>query len=62
MLFACCGECPCNRFIRTTEGQEGLNCQYAGYEAFVTHIAWPVSCALYGTKVQFRSRGAIPML
>jgi len=38
VLFACYGECPRNRFIRTPDGQEGLNYLCAGYKSFYTHI------------------------
>jgi uncharacterized protein len=37
-LFACNGECPRNRFIRTPAGEFGLNYFCSGLKSFWTHI------------------------
>jgi uncharacterized protein len=45
--FACNGGCPKNRFIKTPDGEDGLNYLCAGYKYFFNHIDLPMRIMAY---------------
>lgn len=46
--FACFGECPKNRFIKTPEGDVGLNYLCRGWKKFFSHIDQPMQKIVRG--------------
>jgi uncharacterized protein len=49
--FACFGECPKNRFIKTPDGVPGLNYLCSGWKKFFAHIDEPVQKIVRGLGV-----------
>jgi uncharacterized protein len=45
--FVCHGGCPKNRFIKTPDGEDGLNYLCAGYKHFFNHIDFPMRIMAY---------------
>jgi len=46
--FACFGECPKNRFIKTPDGEVGLNYLCSGWKKFFAHIDPPIQKIVRG--------------
>jgi len=46
--FACFGECPKNRFVKSPEGEPGLNYLCTGWKKFFSHIDGPVQKIVRG--------------
>ncbi len=53
--FACNGECPKNRFVKTPDGEPGLNYLCRGYKAFFNHVDTPMQ-----TMAQLHAFGRAP--
>ncbi len=56
--FACHGECPKHRFLRTPDGEPGLNYLCTGYKRFFTHIDSPMRTM----AALFRSGQPVPTI
>lgn len=50
--FTCFGECPKNRFVRSTSGEPGLNYLCKGWKIFFRHIDQPVQRIVHGLGEQ----------
>lgn len=48
--FACYGECPKNRFIKTRTGEPGLNYLCAGWKKFFSHVDKSMAYILRATR------------
>jgi len=59
--FACHGGCPKDRFIRTPDGEPGLNYLCAGYKAFFHHVDEPMRI-MAGLLAQDRAPAEIVQL
>ena len=57
--FACNGECPKHRFIRTPDGEDGLNYLCPAYKKFFNHIDEPMK--MMATLVQSGRPAALVM-
>lgn len=60
--FACHGECPKNRIIRTSDGEEGLNYLCAGYKPFFLHIDHPMRTMAELLRRGLRADGVMGIL
>jgi uncharacterized protein len=56
--FACFGECPKNRFIKTPEGEPGLNYLCSGWKKFFAHIDEPVQSIVRRLGVPVKKKAA----
>ena len=55
--FACFGECPKNRFIKTPSGEPGLNYLCSGWKKFFAHIDEPIRKIVWELGEQVRIPG-----
>ncbi len=46
--FACFGECPKNRFIKSSDGEVGMNYLCSGWKKFFSHIDTPMQRIVRG--------------
>ena len=68
--FVCNGECPKNRFIKTPDGDPGLNYLCAGYRDFFRHIDGPMRFMAHELRsgrdaaeiMKYTSKGQIPQV
>jgi uncharacterized protein len=56
-LFACYGECPKNRFIKTPQGERGLNYLCGGWKEFFSHIDEPMQKIVRSLGAQVEKGG-----
>jgi uncharacterized protein len=62
VLFACHGECPKNRFIKTPDGEPGLNYLCAGYKAFFQRADEPLRLIAGLMRRERSAAEAMPLL
>ena len=68
--FVCNGECPKNRFLKTPDGEPGLNYLCAGYKEFFRHIDGPMRFMAHELRsgraaagiMKFTKNGQIPQV
>ena len=58
--FACHGECPKNRFIKTPDGEPGLNYLCAGWKRYYKHIDGPLQAIVHRLGATVRKGAVAP--